>query len=309
MGLCSQLRPLLVPLGNGGLGALSVRAMVMVGLLWLDLGQPRPLGLGSLPLRALVPPRPFRLGLVSRLLLLPSPLATGPGGLFRVRRPWRARDRPGFEVRTLRLDSAGARGALLPLVWPSFSPPPRAGQARLYRPGRQPDQYLQQLSQCPPSQRHHPGRRPGILPRTNSECARPAGLRGKTGQPDAGPDSGRSRSRQPGTTCSESPPLGARCRLHRSNPLLFDRTRTAQHRPSLFRPAAPGDGPIRRFPGSKRHPGRAAGQCPLFHQARGGSFGARSTATGNDGQQVHGKIHQPAQPVVTVKSGGGPRPE
>ena len=141
----------------------------------------------------------------------------------------------------------------------------------------------------------------------NSECARPAGLRGKTGKPDAGPDSGRSRARQPGTTCSESPPLGSRCRLHRSNPLLFDRTRTAQRCPSLFRPAAPGDGPIRRFPGSKRHPGRPAGQSPLFHQARGGSFGARFAATGDDGQQVHGKIHQPAQPAVTVKSGGGPR--
>ena len=224
----------------------------MDGLLWLDLGQSRPLGLGSLPLRTLVPPCPSWLGLVPRLLLLPSLLATGTGGLFRLWRAWRARDRPGFEVRTLRLDSAGAGRALLSMVWPSFSPPPWGGQGRLHRPGRQPDQYLQQLSQCPPSQWHHPGRRPTFLPRTNSECAFPAGLRGARRQPDAWPNPSRSRSGQPRPTRSQVPPIDTRAGPDHSNPVLFDRPFTPQRRQELFRPATSGDGPIRRFTGSKR---------------------------------------------------------
>ena len=77
--------------------------------------------------------------------------------------------------------------------------------------------------------------------------------------------------------------------------------------PSLFRPAAPGDGPIRRFRGWKGHPGRSSSQCPLLHQARGGPFSAKFAVPGNDGGQIHSRVHQPAQPAVTVKSGGGPR--
>ena len=196
-----------------------------------------------------------------------------------------------------------------PWVWTSFSLRPRTEQGRLHRFGQQPDQHLQQLSQRPPSKWHHPGRRPALLPGTDSECARPAGLRGATSQPDAWPHSRRTRSRQSGSTRSEDPPCDPESRLKHSNPLLFDRPSETQRQSSLLRPATPGDGPIRRFHGGKRHPSHSSDQCPLFRQVRGGTFGARFETPTDYGHQVHGRNHQPAQPACSTELGDGSRSE
>src|ERR1017187_10443340 len=69
------------------LGSLPVRSLGLRRLVWLDLGQLRPLGLGSLSLRPLVPRR-LRLGLVPRFDHLPPLLVARASRLLRVWRWW-----------------------------------------------------------------------------------------------------------------------------------------------------------------------------------------------------------------------------
>src|ERR1035438_9376469 len=69
------------------LGSLPVRPLGLRRLVWLDLGQLRPLGLGSLSLRSLVPRR-LRLGRGTRAGHPPPLLVARAGGLLRVWRWW-----------------------------------------------------------------------------------------------------------------------------------------------------------------------------------------------------------------------------
>ena len=84
----------------------------------------------------------------------PPPLEACLGGLFRIQPPQR---QGGCPLRPLRLDSAGARRTLLPLVRPPIWLRPRTRGDRQHHPRGQQCQHLQQLSKRPPSQRGHAG--------------------------------------------------------------------------------------------------------------------------------------------------------
>jgi hypothetical protein len=163
------------------------------------------MGLGALPLWAVVQPRAPRLGLVPRIALRPSLLAAGVGRLLRLRALWwrarlqlwvRFRRRPSLRLQSFRLDPAGSGRALQPLVRPA----PRRGAAQLGL-RRQQRQHLQQLPQRAAPQRGVGDSRRSVRQRAGRHAAEPASVAVAPGGPDARPIANRTLGRKPRPEC------------------------------------------------------------------------------------------------------------
>src|SRR5580658_2452680 len=107
------LWPGLEPLSGSRLGAVPERALGLGRLLWLDLGEFRPLGLGAVSLWPMVLCGAVWMVLVSRRFRT-ALLVAGHGRFFRIRA---GRGR-GFRLREYRLGGAGAFRAYLCVVGP-----------------------------------------------------------------------------------------------------------------------------------------------------------------------------------------------